>query len=120
MATQKGVYILFAKNEDGKLAVIKRVANDDKAGILYIGQTTKQNFNTRLKMMRRVMNIELKATAHSGAKKYKEIEAIRNLFPINGLYVKLEVSSKPKKREHDLLDKYRQKFGEVPPLNSTS
>ena len=115
----KGVYILYALNLDKTQQPINRVLATDEDGVLYIGQTTKQTFRERLEMFRRVMNPAYAATAHSGALNLKEIPALRLRFPPNCIYVQVFPCENPKEEEQRIIEAYRQKFGEVPPLNGS-
>ncbi len=119
ISKEKGVYVVYALNSDLVPQSINRILAIDKNGILYIGQTTKQNFKVRIEMLRRVMNHENNTTAHSGGLNYKHIKQLRKRFPISSLYVSLHPSSSPRIDEEIRIEKYRQKFGEVPPLNGS-
>jgi hypothetical protein len=119
LGTQKGVYILFALSSDSKPIPINRVLDVDEEGILYIGQTSKQDFKKRVEMLRRVLSPLKKSTGHSGAKNYKHIKKLQDRFPVEMLHIKIEKAEEPKNRERQLIEDYRQKFGEVPPLNGS-
>jgi hypothetical protein len=119
IGSQKGVYTLFALDYEGKPIPLNRVLDVDNDGILYIGQTSKQDFKKRVDMLRRVLSPLKKSTGHSGAKNYKQIKKLQERFPLEMLYIKIEKSEEPKKRESQLIEEYRQKFGEVPPLNGS-
>jgi hypothetical protein len=116
---QQGVYILYALNSDLSPQPINRVLGIDTNGVLYIGQTTQQDFKTRISKFKSVMNPNLAAKKHSGALNFKEIQKLRERFPISALYVSIIPSSKPKQEESRLIEEYRQIFGEVPPLNGS-
>lgn len=119
LANQKGVYVIYALNSDETPQVINRVLKTDKNGVLYIGQTTDQDFKKRLDSFKRVMNPTLAANNHSGALNMKEIERLRERFPITTLFVSIIPSATPKQEETRMIEAYRQEFGEVPPLNGS-
>lgn len=119
IANQKGVYVIYALNPDETPQPINRVLGTDKNGVLYIGQTTDQVFKTRLDSFKRVMNPALAANNHSGALNMKEIERLRQRFPITNLFVSIIPSATPKQDETRMIEEYRQEFGEVPPLNGS-
>jgi hypothetical protein len=103
--------------KDNKVIKINRVLGIDNDGILYIGKS--DNLRERLRMLWRVINPKLKATAHTFGTKYNDNKNLRFAFPLKTLFVSIEVAEEPKKLENELLDKYFIKFGEVPPFNST-
>lgn len=103
--------------KDNKVIKINRVLGIDNKGILYIGKS--DNLRERLRMLWRVLNPKLEATAHTFGKKYNDNKKLRFVFPLKTLYVSFEVAEEPKNLESELLDKYFIKFGEVPPFNST-
>ena len=119
LANQKGVYVIYALNPDESPQPLNRVLKTDKNGVLYIGQTTDQDFKTRLDSFKRVMNPALAANNHSGALNMKEIEHLRERFPITTLFVSIIPSAAPKQEETRMIEAYRQEFGEVPPLNGS-
>jgi hypothetical protein len=89
----------------------------DNQGILYIGQS--ENLRARIRMLWRVLNPKLKATAHTFGSKYNENKKLKKAFPLKSLYVSYQITKEPKTLETNLLDKYFAKFGEVPPFNSS-
>ena len=96
---------------------LNRVLGTDKDGILYIGKS--DNLRERLRMLWRVLNPKLNATAHPFGKKFNENKKLKNTFPLKSLYISYKISTDPKALEFDLLQKYFLKFGEVPPFNSS-
>jgi hypothetical protein len=119
MGSQRGVYILFALDERKNPIPLNRVLETDSEGILYIGQTSKQDFKKRVDMLRRVLSPLKKSTAHSGAKNYKQIKKLQEKFPVDVLHIRIIASDTPKNTETELIETYRQQFGEVPPLNGS-
>jgi hypothetical protein len=112
-----GVYVIHVLNKNKLPKIINRLLDSDEYGILYIGQSTKQSMKTRIDFFKKVSNPDSKSTAHSGAMNFKEIKLLRDRFNLNSLYVTLHPHKTPKKFESELIEIYRQKFGEVPPLN---
>ena len=100
-----------------KPITINRVLGIDNQGILYIGKS--DNLRERLRMLWRVLNPNLKATAHTFGSKFNDNKKLKEAFPLNSLFIKYQVSKESKKLEKDLLDQYFQNFGEVPPFNSS-
>ena len=95
---------------------LDRVLGSDEEGLLYIGKS--ENLRERLRMLWRVLNPKLKATAHTFGTKYNNNKKLREAFPLNSLYVSFRITTKPKTLESELLDKYFSNYGEVPPFNS--
>jgi hypothetical protein len=96
---------------------INRLLGIDDEGILYIGKS--KNIRERVRMLWRVMNPQLKATAHTFGTKYNENKMLRKSFPLNSLFISFRFSNMPKEKESKLLKRYFLKFGEVPPFNSS-
>jgi hypothetical protein len=111
-----GVYNIHCI-KDKKPIKINRVLGIDNQGILYIGQS--ENLRARIRMLWRVLNPKLKATAHTFGSKYNENKKLKKAFPLKSLYVSYQITKEPKTLETNLLDKYFAKFGEVPPFNSS-
>ncbi len=111
-----GVYHIYCYKDKTPLK-INRVLRLDNDGILYIGKS--ENLRARIRMLWRVLNPNLKATAHTFGTKYNENKRLKKAFPLKSLYVSFQISKKPKTLENKLLDKYFAKFGEVPPFNSS-
>jgi hypothetical protein len=111
-----GVYFIHSYN-NGHPAKLNRVMGKDEEGVLYIGKS--ENLRERLRMLWRVLNPKLKATAHSFGTKYNANKKLREFFPMKSLYVSYRITSEPKTLEYELLDKYFLKYGEVPPFNSS-
>lgn len=111
-----GVYFIHSYNNQIPIR-LNRVLGADEEGILYIGKSG--NLRERLRMLRRVLNPSLKATAHTFGQKYNSNEKLREAFPLESMYISYRISTEPKTLEFELLDKYFLKFGEVPPFNSS-
>lgn len=119
LGQKKGVYVIYALNPDLSPQPINRVLGADINGVLYIGQTTHQDFQTRIGKFLSVMNPNLAARNHSGALNFKEIIRLREKFPLSVLYFSIMPCDNPKIEETRLIEEYRQIFGEVPPLNGS-
>lgn len=116
----KGVYVVRALTIDKqKSALLPRLLKVDKRGVLYIGSTPKRSLYERIGNFRNCVLPDTNGTAHTAGRKYNEIEALRKKIPYTQLAISIEVSSDPEKMEMDLIEKYRQEFGELPPLNSS-
>ena len=111
-----GVYFIYSLNNNIPIK-LDRVLGADEEGVLYIGKS--ENLRERLRMLWRVLNPKLKATAHTFGTKYNNNKKLREAFPLNSLYVSFRITTNPKTLESELLDKYFSKYGEVPPFNSS-
>lgn len=111
-----GVYHIYCY-KGKKPITINRVLGIDKQGILYIGKS--DNLRERLRMLWRVLNPNLKATAHTFGTKYNGNNKLKKVFPLKTLSVSFKTTSEPKNLETKLLNQYFDKFGEVPPMNSS-
>jgi hypothetical protein len=112
----RGVYLIHFYNDEIP-AKLQRVLGQDNEGVLYIGKS--ENISERLRMLWRVLNPKLKATAHTFGIKYNANKKLREAFPFNSMFISYKISNEPKKLESELLDKYFLKYGEVPPFNSS-
>ena len=111
-----GVYFIYSLNNNIPIK-LDRVLGADEEGVLYIGKS--ENLRERLRMLWRVLNPKLKATAHTFGTKYNNNKKLREAFPLNSLYVSFRITTNPKTLESELLDKYFSNYGEVPPFNSS-
>lgn len=75
----------------------------DNDGVLYIGKS--ENLRQRLRILWRVINPKLKATAHTFGTKLNNYK-LREAFPLKSLYVSYTITTDPKILESELLDKY--------------
>ena len=111
-----GIYLIHACSN--KVPVkLNRVIGVDGKGLLYIGKS--KNIRARLRMLWRVLNPKLKATAHTFGTKYNSNKKLRESFPFSSLFISYRTTNEPKILESKLLDNYFTKFGEVPPFNSS-
>lgn len=111
-----GVYLIHSYNNQIPIR-LNRVLDTDVEGVLYIGKS--ENIRERLRMLWRVLNPKLKATAHTFGTKYNANKKLMKAFPLNSLYVSYRITNAPKTLESELLENYFAKFGEVPPFNSS-
>lgn len=111
-----GVYFIHSYNNQIPIR-LNRVLGTDEEGVLYIGKS--ENLRERLRMLWRVLNPKLKATAHTFGTKYNDNKKLREAFPLKSLYVSFRITNEPKSLESELLDIYFSKYGEVPPFNSS-
>lgn len=98
-----GVYFIQSYND--KLPnKLYRFLGQDEEGVLYIGKS--ENIREKLRMLWRVLNPKLKATAHTFGTKYNENKKLSEAFPLKSLYVSYRITTEPKKLESELLNKY--------------
>lgn len=116
---KKGVYIIISVDENNDPININRLFNSDKNGFLYIGQSS--DLKNRLRMLYRVLHPEkYKATAHTFGLKYNKLPSeIKNKYPLDSLRVILSLDGNAEDVETKKLTEYFNKYGEVPPLNSS-
>ena len=95
-----------------------RLLKQDKGGILYIGATPKRTLYERISDFRNCVLPDTKGDAHTAGRKYNELDALKEKYPHTQLAISVQVSGKPEELEKKLIEKYRQEFGELPPLNS--
>jgi hypothetical protein len=70
-------------------------------------------------MLWRTIQPDYEANAHPFGKRYKEISSLSSSFPISSLAITFSVVDNPETEERNMLRKYCQQFGEVPPFNSS-
>jgi excinuclease UvrABC nuclease subunit len=114
---EPGVYMVLNVTDSGKPSKLNRLLNIDENGILYIGKSS--NLRDRLRMLWRTIQPDLKATAHTFGRRYKEISTLHTAYPISSLAITFSLVENPDKEESNLLRNYCEKFGEVPPFNSS-
>jgi len=93
---------------------INRLLGTDITGLLYIGQA-EGSVQGRLNNFR--CTAFLNSTNHSGAKKYRKIKGINRIIKSDELFFTVSYCNNSKEEEKKQLDAYRNKYGEVPPLN---
>jgi hypothetical protein len=97
-----GVYFIYSYNNKSPVK-INRVLGVVKVGVLYLGKS--ENLRERIRMLWKVINPILKATAHTFRTKYNANKKLRVAFPLKSLYVSFRITTKPKTIESELLDK---------------
>lgn len=110
-----GVYKIIAVT-DGRRVPINRFLGTDNEGVLYIGKAT--SFLDRVLDLKKSLAPNYKGKAHICGRRYKSLPKIVEHFPFETLHVDLIPSDTPEVLEAQLLDNYRQVYGEVPPLNA--
>jgi hypothetical protein len=115
--SKPGVYHIYSLDPKNKPKKLQRLIGKDEEGILYIGKS--ENLRERLRMLWRVLNPDLNATAHTFGEKYNTYQVLKSNFPLNTLAIKFRCSNNAKELEIKLIDEYINIFGEVPPFNST-
>lgn len=115
----KGVYLIFAYNSLNNLPIpIQRFAGIDESGLLYVGQSTKQSLDKRIKNFIRSSDLLLTTTNHSGGVKYRSNPIIRETLGIHHkLCFDFVLTQNPLIKEKEILLHYTTIFGEVPVLN---
>ncbi|MFD1314236.1 GIY-YIG nuclease family protein [Namhaeicola litoreus] len=110
-----GVYrIYWIKN--GKRQPIKRFMGSDKTGLIYIGESI--NIRKRLNEFRNAA-FGKSQESHVGGKKIFRLDILKSHIQKKDLFFEFEYTepNEHRDRENQLLEHYKQKFGEVPPLN---
>lgn len=115
-----GVYIIHAIHPDGTGQTLNRIATQDAEGILYIGKASDQTLFERICDFKKVIIPKYKSTNHSGGRSYNASEALKAMIKPEQMGVEfLPVKNiDPKKAETEDLHRYRNMYGELPPLNS--
>lgn len=114
---QGGVYCLFSQM-DNKRVAINRILSKDNGGFLYIGKANV--FLERVIELKKSLSPDHNSSGHDAGVRWKENKGIMASFPYKSLYVRLVQSENPELIESRLLEKYEEKFGELPPLNWVS
>lgn len=110
-----GVYWIYSLDDNDVPVPINRILGIDQSGVLYIGES--ENLKERLRMLWRVLNPEYLATAHTFGVNYNAMPEIQARFPLHTIAIQYEVTAHHDAYETQLIEEYRQQFGEVPPMN---
>jgi hypothetical protein len=96
---------------------INRLIKSDESGLVYIGcSSQKGGVASRLKQF--LSNIKNKNTnSHTAGYKIAKNETLKKFISNYDLYFQFIYFYEPQKMEEKLLKKYKNEFGEVPPLN---
>ena len=70
-------------------------------------------------MLWRVIQPNLKATAHTFGQKYNANVTLKNKIPLNQLGISILECKQPKNEETKRLKSYLKRHGELPPFNSS-
>jgi len=117
-ADKAGVYVIHWIASNKKGLTICRVAGKDEEGVLYIGKTEKQTLFERVCDFKKAVLENYKSEGHSGGRSYNASKALKAMIKPEDMGVELFPSSDPEKAETRCLAAYRDKYGELPPLNS--
>jgi hypothetical protein len=112
-----GIYTLSCLSQDDsrKVVPINRLLAEDAEGLLYIGMA--RSFLDRVINLKKSLSPEHVSQAHDCGVRYKGSETIQARFPYDRLLVTLTASDAPREAERAVLDRYKRRFGELPPLN---
>ena len=108
-----GIYKLYCRNENR--IKIERVVKTDKSGILYIGKA--KSFLDRVITLKKSLSPNYLSSNHECGVRYKNSKQLMEKFPFEKLWVELISCEDINKKESELLSKYENEFGELPPLN---
>lgn len=108
-----GLYRIYWIKQ-GIPVLIRRLANDDKSGLLYIGQT---DLTLRMRLNQFRCSAFNQSTNHSAGKKYRTNMVLKELINSDELFVEIHPCDCSYQTETDELKKYSLIYGEVPPLN---
>jgi hypothetical protein len=112
----QGVYKIYSLDENGTPIPLNRVLDIDNEGVLYIGTTPKRTLQERLADFKNT--VLKKGSSHTAGRRYKKLPALMAKFPTATIAITFQTTDQPVTLEKELLNKYMQAFGEVPPLNS--
>lgn len=112
-----GIYKIYSLDINDIPRPLPRVLGTDVDGILYIGKS--DNLKDRVRMLWRVLQHDYRATGHTFGMNYKSLQVIQDAFPFDTLAIEYEEHPQPKQYEKNIIETYRQLYGEVPPLNGS-
>lgn len=115
---QGGIYKLHCRRTEksSDMIPINRLLDVDTNGVLYIG--CAETFHIRVSDLIKSLSSDYKSTGHDVGKKYAKVSKIQERFPYKDLVVTLARAENPVQEEKMELEKYLQKFGELPPFNA--
>lgn len=111
-----GVYKIIALNENTPI-FINRILGTDPEGVLYIGMS--ENIQWRMGYFIKTILENYKTECHSGGRMYNYSLTLKNKYPKECLAVSYELCDNIREKELELLNNYINKYGELPPLNSS-
>jgi len=114
-----GAYKLHCldKSDQNRVEPLNRVLGLDNEGILYIGETSKNHF--RIGDLIKSLSPHHKSLGHHAGIRFSNNIKLRERFPFERLCFTFIPAENPKEKESQELQRYFQKYGEVPPLNAT-
>lgn len=110
-----GIYKVIVVN-DAKPVIINRFLGNDSSGLIYLGKAN--SFLDRVIGLKKTISENFKSKSHIGGRRYNSNINIAKKFPFTNLYLELIEAQNPIIMERELLKKYFDEFGEVPPLNA--
>jgi hypothetical protein len=115
--SKHGVYTLYLCDSYGKPVPINRLCGVDKEGRLYIGAAEKTALSYRLMAFIHSKNPDRRQNNHSAGVKIFENQNLQEWLKQYTLYFDVGIAPNAKTIEKQALKKYKDAFGEVPPLN---
>lgn len=112
-----GIYRIYAYSNNNIAIPIRKFADTDNSGLIYIGRTVQQTLQIRIYNFYATSRPNARTTNHSGAVKYRAIPIIQQVLGDHYLFFDFEVCANPVHREGELLREYACEFGEYPLLN---
>jgi len=109
-----GIYKVIAIC-DQKRVPINRFLGIDPDGVLYIGMGLSYR---RIAALKKSISPDYKGKQHICGRRYKSNPNIAKVFPYETLFIEAVYSHNPKELEQTIIETYRSKYGEVPPLNA--
>jgi hypothetical protein len=109
-----GIYKIFSQDNNIRKP-IERLLDKDIDGILYIGSAT--SYLDRVINLKKSILPDYNGQSHICGRRYKSNPKIELKFPIEKLYIELIPTDNPIELEKTELEKYFNRFGELPPLN---
>jgi len=110
-AKQNGVYQIKVVKPTGSPISIRRLLGNDKMGIIYIGRGRCETVATRIRK-----NVE-NEKGYAGVKR-KFLKLQPHCLFARARFVSVKTAKNLEDLETNLLKKYKEKFGELPPFNS--
>lgn len=105
---QSGVYRLLAMSPIGRLLGV------DTTGTLYIGKgVILSSYNRIGKFVNALNNTE---SRHDGGNRLNSSRILEK-YPIDKMRITITLTENPKQLESNLLQRYNEEFGEMPPFN---
>ena len=112
--SKPGVYQVYSLDKIDEPKKLQRLLGIDEEGRLYIGKSI--DLRERLRMLWRVLQPDLGATAHTFGIKYEKYEALRINFPLETLAISYICDDKAKDLESNLQANLVQLLLHVPKI----